>query len=369
MRILVDLTYIRADTVAGVTNYSYRLLSGFKECGFQKHVILLCTKDNMEIIRQHVAGYDCICCNLRETRFPHFRGILNNGQLEKIIKKENVDVFFAPYIAFPGLYTNKIPFVGVLHDAQGFSLKSNRLKQLAYNVFTKRILGKLSALVTISNYAKKDILGRLPKLKLPISVIYNSITPPRNAKIKKKGIPYILNVNTLEPYKNLITLVKAFNLIKGQIPHNLYVKAKKLPYWDNVIAPYLMENGLQNRVCLIDACYSEEEMDELYYNADLFVSPSLMEGFGFTPIEAALHEVPVVCSKETALYETTMGLLNYYEPATDEQALKGAILMTLNKKQTNLSDIATAYERTYSAKHQAQEFMSLFEKIMERNEN
>lgn len=46
-------------------------------------------------------------------------------------------------------------------------------------------------------------------------------------------------------------------------------------------------------------------MHKLYSNASLFVSPSLMEGFGFTPIEAAIHCVPVVCTKETALYETT----------------------------------------------------------------
>ena len=367
MRILMDLTYITSD-VAGVTNYSYRLLSGFKDCGFQNKIILLCTSENEDIIKKHASGFSCVVLNLKQIRrIPHFRGWLNKSRLNKIVKAEQIDVFFSPYIVFTGLYTGIVPFVGVLHDAQGFSLKTSKLKQWAYDVFTKHILKKVSMLVTISQFAKHDILEKVPNLKAPISVIYNSVDVVEcSKKVERQDTPYILNVNTLEPYKNLITLVKAFDLVKEQIPHNLYVKAKKLPYWDRVIEPYLVEHDLQDRVCLIDICYTGEEMDRLYSNAALFVSPSLMEGFGFTPIEAALHEIPVVCSKETALYETTMGLLNYYEPATDELALSHVILSVLAGEHADLSAIAAKFRDVYSPVRQAKSFISIFEKIAER---
>lgn len=65
----------------------------------------------------------------------------------------------------------------------------------------------------------------------------------------------------------------------------------------------------------------DQLLAQYYQFADLFIHPSLLEGFGYPPIEAAIHKTPVLTTKETALYESTMGILNYYEPATDSQAL------------------------------------------------
>ncbi|MGG6499382.1 UNVERIFIED_CONTAM: glycosyltransferase, partial [Bacteroidetes bacterium 56_B9] len=76
---------------------------------------------------------------------------------------------------------------------------------------------------------------------------------------------------------------------KEEISHNLIIKAKRLPYWDEQVLPLIKELGIDGRIKLIDNKYSEAEMHKLYSNASLFVSPSLMEGFGFTPIEAAIH--------------------------------------------------------------------------------
>ncbi|MCR8912775.1 glycosyltransferase family 4 protein [Barnesiella sp. ET7] len=368
MKILLDLTYIDSYSITGVTNYAYRLLDGFIKCNFNKNVVLLVTSENAVIVEQNTGDYEQIVIELKTIRrVPYFNGLLNKRQLDKIIENNKIDLFFSPYIVYHGLYTSKIPFVGVFHDAQGFKLMESPIKQLLYNIFTKRILSKTTKIVTISNFSKNDIVNREPQLKERIEVIYNSILPvSRPFNSLPKSDPYILNVNTLEPYKNLITLVKAFNLLKDKIPHMLFVKAQRLPYWDNIIFPYMIKYGLENRIKLIEMQFSEEEMASLYSNADLFVSPSLMEGFGFTPIEAALYEIPVICSKESALVETTKGLLNYYEPATDEKKLAETILQLINNPidKAVLSSISLEYINSYSTKNQAGQFIALFNTIV-----
>lgn len=369
MTILVDLTYINPKETAGVTNYSYRLLEGFKQCGFEKNITLLVTPQNSRTISEQADGFRQIILSLRNIRIiPHLTGILNKKEVNRLVSLYNFDIFFSPYIAFHGLYTTIIPSIGVFHDAQGFSLKHNKLKQFAYNFFSRRILKRQTVVVTISHFAQQDIAQKVPSIKGRIKVIYNSILPISNIQCKNALFPpYILNVNTLEPYKNLITLVKAFAILKNKIPHSLYIKAKRRPYWDNVVYPFIIKEKIENRVLLIEQQYSEEEMALLYKNASLFVSPSLMEGFGFTPIEAALYEIPVICNKESALYETTKGLLNYYEPGTDECALSRIMYDVLTSSSLDLKTIAKTYETTYSVKRQAQDFIVLFNTILSKN--
>ena len=361
MKILVDLTYILPNLATGVANYAFRLLEGFVKCHYQDNFILLLTSANKDLIVEHLPQYKGIIFNSKP--FPYIRGILNKRRLNEIIRKEKIDIFFSPYISHSGLYQTLIPSVGVLHDAQGFELMKTPFKQLLYDISTKHMLKQVTQLVTISKYSKLDIQRKLPRLKPPITVIYNSINERSMTLQREKSTkqPYILNVNTLEPYKNLITLIKAFSLIRDIIPHRLLVKASMHPYWNEEIVPYLKRHQLEDRVILISEKYTEIQMATLYKNADLFVTPSLKEGFGYTPIEAASYQIPVVCSKESALYETTCGLLNYYEPATDPVALKNARLEVLNNPPVNLKEIAHEFTERYSEEKQARNFIRLFE--------
>lgn len=173
-------------------------------------------------------------------------------------------------------------------------------------------------------------------------------------------IPYILYVNTLQPYKNIATLVKAFCAIKDRCKERLLVVGKSTAYWENVMLPLLHTNKVNDRVIQLENL-SNNELRFLYEHASLFVTPSLNEGFGYTPIEAAICQCPVLSSMQESLPDVTKGFLNYYYPAIDEEALAHSIIKLLNNrpKQETLNKIANIYCECYSPQKQAENILQL----------
>lgn len=94
-----------------------------------------------------------------------------------------------------------------------------------------------------------------------------------------------------------------------------------------------------------------------------------MEGFGFTPIEAAMNETEVLTSKVTALEETTLGKLNYIDDPFDAEELAEKILRLLSKTrdENKLKSIACTFKDMYSSERQAKSYVEIFKKV--KNEN
>lgn len=100
--------------------------------------------------------------------------------------------------------------------------------------------------------------------------------------------PYILYIGNDYPHKNLGRLKSAFEKIKA--------------------------DGIGCELVLITEFISEEELDNLYKNASLFVFPSLCEGFGLPPLEAMKRGVPVVSSNAACLPEILGNAVLYFNP-------------------------------------------------------
>jgi glycosyltransferase involved in cell wall biosynthesis len=75
------------------------------------------------------------------------------------------------------------------------------------------------------------------------------------------------------------------------------------------------ELGIEDKVYFDLNHLSEDEMSWLYSNASLFVSPSLMEGFGATPIEAITHNTPVLVSNIDTLKEVVRDCATFFDPS------------------------------------------------------
>ena len=164
-------------------------------------------------------------------------------------------------------------------------------------------------IVTISEASKQDIIARygVPDDKVtvtPLAVETNHFRPvPKDARWQK---PYLLFVGTLEPRKNVPLLVRAFARVAKDIPHQLVIAGKADSDYGNVLREIEVQR-LAGRVRVEDFV-DYGALPALYSGADLFVWPSIYEGWGFPPQEAMACGTPVVVSDGGALPEVVGGV-------------------------------------------------------------
>lgn len=369
MKLLIDLTYINPVRPTGVSIYAERLLRAMQTSCTDVGLSILACENNKTYLEHCFPNVQIVLFD----NPLHGSSPLNvltkkkrERRLNEICREKKIDVYFIPFLTIWTLVPAKFITLAVVHDFQQISLNS-RIKNIFFKVFYSRNIKKVHTIVTISNYVKNELLCKFPMLQDRVFTIYNSINyfEPKNidnALLQKK---YILCVNAMEEYKNQVTLVKAFMLIAAQTDVNLIFKARKTDYWAKKIEPVITSNNLRNRIFLIDDNYDVQEMAYLYRNASLFVNPSLMEGFGFTPIEAAVYEIPVITSALTALRETTRNMLCYVENPLDENELANKIMYMLNNpvEQNELQQVSSELTRVYSPVAQAQAFEKLLKEI------
>lgn len=161
-------------------------------------------------------------------------------------------------------------------------------------------------IIAISEQTKRDIIDFLKISEDKIRVVYQgchqSFKEKPNegflAQIREKfNLPhrFILNVGTIEERKNLLSVVKA---LKGEkIP--LVVVGKKTPYYKK-IEQEIQKNGTE--VYFLEGV-SMSELAGIYRLADIFIYPSLFEGFGIPVIEALFSETVVITSNQSCLPE------------------------------------------------------------------
>jgi alpha-1,3-rhamnosyl/mannosyltransferase len=155
------------------------------------------------------------------------------------------------------------------------------------------------------------------------------------------GAPYLLTVATLEPRKNLDTLVRAFRLVRRQMPELLLAVAGTEP--PRGTPESSRPNGEGVRLL---GFVSDDELARLYRGAEAFAYPSLYEGFGMPIVEALASRIPVVASAHPSLDEASGNVALRADPA-DAEAFADAIQAALVADPARL-DAGVRHARQFS---------------------
>ncbi len=373
MHILIDLSFINSEQRAkgSLALYSYRFLQSLTPYKNNIYSILV-AEEMMDYLKNLFSDFNYYILPKAKpifTKIPIIKGYYNLYRWQKFINNLNVDTVYIPYaiaknsaklrhrkiITIHDLRPMRVPDVPWLYKKWANALRLQKLYLAKARNFYKDHIANADKVIAISQYVANDIIKEWPCYSEKINVVYNGV-PNNTSNIYKPSKirdteNYILYVNNLLEYKNIITLIKAFQILNYP-SLKLIIVGRQTSYWDNVIKSYISTNNISN---IIHLNYVEEgELTWLYKNARLFVTPSLCEGFGYTPIEAAIRMCHVISSTADSLPDVTAGKVDYYSPATDEKALAQAISYRL-KNPLSLQErenIAEYFTKRYNLKEQ-----------------
>lgn len=254
--------------------------------------------------------------------------------IPSIVKKHKIDVAHFQYVV-PFLKTCKE--IVTMHDV--LFIDYPHYFPFLYKVIRTPVFRnsarRADLLFTVSEYAKQSIARnfniRENKIKALRNGIDNSFLLVHTPAIETPS-RYILYVSRWEPRKNHIILTRAFmELGLWQQGYKLvFIGRKDIPakdfdhYWQT------LEEEERKSVIFLDSV-SQEALAAYYQKTTLFIYPSLAEGFGIPPIEAAAMGIPVLCSNATAMSDFTFFKQGLFNPK-DKEELKEKITTALSHR-------------------------------------
>jgi glycosyltransferase involved in cell wall biosynthesis len=222
------------------------------------------------------------------------------------------DVFHATWHLLPRLRTPAT--VMTLYDLSFALFPETHLRVLRWssNVLVPRFLKECERVIAISESTKRDAirLYGIPEDKIVVTHLaaedrFRPADPDRVAEVRERfGLPtrFILYVGTIEPRKNLDVLLGALVRLKGQGRAVPLVVAGRLGWLYDGFLARIRSLGLEDLV-LLPGFVPDDDLPALYTAAEVFVYPSVYEGFGIPVLEAMGCGTPVLCSDASSLPE------------------------------------------------------------------
>jgi glycosyltransferase involved in cell wall biosynthesis len=227
--------------------------------------------------------------------------------------------FSSPF-AYGGCTVNTIHDLSPFVDSRYFPPVRRRYKRVLIRHATRRT----SAIITDSEFSRRQIIERFSVGEAKVFAIALGVALENGVPHAKADRPILLFVGNLEHRKNLVRLVEAFRLLRDRrrIPHRLVLAGRPGHGWKDIRAT-IEKAGIRDFVD-VPGYVSNEDLTNLYHSAELFVFPSVYEGFGLPVLEAMACGTPVACSAASSLPEVGGDAVEYFDPYSVE-AMAAAI--------------------------------------------
>jgi glycosyltransferase involved in cell wall biosynthesis len=371
------LTYGLDRSPTGIGRYAVELLRALAQQPTPHEIVLLSTeREDRHQLWHRFEHYALSGCHLLPM-------LISIGQLTlaRAARRYSLDLVHDPNGIAPFLGLDaRVRRIVTLHDTCAYIYpgKHNRLDNWRYHTLLPRAARQADAVITVSECSRVDLMQHL---QLPLARIHSTsegIDPKfrpaaddqRCAEaLARYGIdrPYILYVGSLNARKNIGRLFAAYKQLLDQHPTIKLVVGGKRQWQAGEIDTALNRFNLHGAVHFT-GYIADGDLPAIYSAAEVFVFPSLYEGFGLPPLEAMACGTPVVTSNVSSLPEVVGDAALTVDPY-DVNALAAAIgrLLTDTSLRRELRVRGLAHAAQFTWERSARETLAVYEDVLGRD--
>jgi glycosyltransferase involved in cell wall biosynthesis len=348
MIIGVDVRSLMEGRHSGVEEYAIKIIRAMMKQAPNNEWVLFYNSWRKIMLPDFGSDVQVVAFRYPNKIFNLWQYVINQPRWDKMIQRKiglKPAVIFVPNARLMPLVDT--PYVVTAHDLsyEMFPEFYSWRRRLWHKLMRPRQLLKSAVQVIAVSQATKDDLVRLYDIKPEkVTVVYSGIgneaeksfSGKMASQIEKSldrrsginnnldGLPgrFILYLGTLEPRKNIVSIIEAFTAIAPDIPHHLVIAGESGWLGGNIKRAVSKSMACQ-KIHQIGQV-TEAEKEKLYQAAELFIYPSFYEGFGFPPLEALLAGTPVITSNNSSLPEVAgdfATMVNSYDVAELAQVM------------------------------------------------
>ena len=303
-----------------------------------------------------------------------FKGIRWIRRVARHAKAKDLDLFLSySYQLFSLVFPRTFQFI---HDLSPIKLPRYYSPKTSsvYKFTTKIAASRALHLVTISKTMQKELstYANLPENRLSFiypglsNILKNSDKKGTNKAYEKIKLTanYLLTVSTLEPKKNIHTLIKAFLYFKkyNLSDYKLVIVGKKGWGYQELFQA-VRKDTAEKEILFLDYV-PDLELKKLYQKAKIYINISKYEGFGMTPMEALYFNIPTILSDIPVFKECYNGLVKFVDFQDIKQIAAAIKEYTDNPRKKNTKDFIV---KLYSWEKSAHKLLKIFSKYARKN--
>lgn len=337
MKIVIDARFW---SESGLGRYIRNLINELQEIDRSNEYYVLLLKKDYDTVLYHSENLHKVLADFK------WYGWQEQIELLKILKVLKPDLVHFPHFNAPIFYRGK--FVVTIHDLihQHFQTRNtstlnlllHAIKKIGYRKVFSYAVKNSSKIIVPSNFVKEQLQSEWWVKRDKIVVTPEGVDEGMIREVGKVGEkdfikvadkfglkkPYLFYIGNAQPHKNLPRLISVFNKLKEKYFNlSLILSGPNHYFWEKI------KKESHPKGMIFTGFVSEEEMVALYKNAEVFVMPSLEEGFGIPILEAMACSCPVVSSNAGSLPEVGGDAVIYFDPK-DEKDMEAKISQILD---------------------------------------